>query len=147
MIRPPVAASLAILGVGVFASGLALALAAGSGGQIDGRAVVLGLTPALIPCLIPTGVYALLGPQPASRFGYAVLGMAGARLLVSLSAMLAVWLTVEPQRGGFLLGFLGVAGATLVAEKIVALLALKPAWALRGAAPPAASPGPAGVNA
>lgn len=127
-ITPPRAASWAVPALGCVGLALAALLASASD-RVDTGSVVMGAVPALLPCIFPVVVFMLIGPQPLTRFGAIVFGLAGARFLVSIAGFLAVWQAFDPQRGGFLLGFIAVAALSLAAEKTIAVVALNRASA------------------
>lgn len=129
VVGAPLSAWLLVPGVGLVAAGLVIALAPLAG--LDARSVQLGTLAALLPTAITPAVMGKLGRRPVSLFGVCEMIASMTRNLVSAGAAWALLARAGADQTA-LLGALGVVLlACLIAEKTVAVRALRPAWTPR----------------
>lgn len=129
VVGAPLSAWLFVPGAGLVVAGLVIVLAPLAG--LDARSVQLGALAALLPTAITPAVMGRLGRRPVSLFGVCEMVTSMTRNLVSAGAAWALLARTDADRNT-MLGALGVVLlACLIAEKIVAVRALRPAWTPR----------------
>ena len=119
---------LAVPAAAAVASGVALA--AGALLNADLRAIGLGALVAFVPTLLTPIAMSMVGRRPLSVFGACAMVASVVRNLATAAIAWALLAAVEVERNPMLIALLAVAIVALVAEKAVALRALRPAWAL-----------------
>lgn len=95
---------------------------------LDQRALVLGVIAAGVPSVIFPIVMLIAGPQKVSVFGGCIMGSSLLRMIVTVFAAFGLTRLDLQQPGAMLAGVLAVATGTLIAEKIAAVLVLRPTW-------------------
>jgi len=120
VVTPPIALALIACGVSFLACAVLVLLSLLSEKlpieAVAPAAVIIGLTSLLAPA-----TYALIGPRPVSVYGTMVLGVAGARLLLSVAIGFATQKLLTPDANAFWTSFAILAAIALIAEKLAAL--------------------------
>ncbi|MEN0019742.1 MAG: hypothetical protein AAF747_02540 [Planctomycetota bacterium] len=94
----------------------------------DPRTLTYAVLASAVPCLLTPAILLVVGSASLSMFSLAAMAASGARLLASAAAAMASLRLLDVDQTPFVVTFLTVVFAALVAEKLAIVATLRPHW-------------------